>query len=50
MKEIDAFEANILGVKELLIGTREYDCNKSLSDLDFKEELIIKEIKRIERN
>ena len=50
MKEIDLFEAKILNIKELIIGTTECDCNKLISYLDFKEKLIVKEVKEIEKN
>ena len=48
MKEIDAFEAKIIGIKELIIGTINYDCNRLLTDLDFKEKSIVKGVKLIE--
>ena len=35
MKEIDAFKAKIIGIKELIIGAINYDCNRLLTDLDF---------------
>ena len=48
MKEIDAFKAKIIGIKELMIGTVNYDCNRLLTDVDFKEKQIIKGVKLIE--
>ena len=48
MKEIDPFKAKIIGVKELMIGTRNYDCNRQLTHLDFKEKSIVKRVKLIE--
>ena len=50
MKEIDSFEEKIINVKELIIGTINYDCNRLLSDLDFKEKLLVKKVKSIEIN
>ena len=29
--------AKIIGIKELMIGTINYDCNRLLTDADFKE-------------
>ena len=37
MKEVDVFEAKIIGIKELMIGRMNYDCNRLLTDLEFKE-------------
>ena len=48
MKETDAFKTKIIGLKELLIGTMNYDCNRLLTDLDFKEKSIVKGAKLIE--
>ena len=48
MKEIDAFEAKIIGIKELIIGTINYHCNRLLTDLDFKEKIIIREVKKLQ--
>ena len=48
MKDTDAFEAKIIGIKELIIGTINYDCNKLLTDLYFKEKSIVKAIKLTE--
>ena len=47
MKEIDAFEVKIIGIKELIVGTINYDCNRLLTDLYFKEKSIAKEVKLI---
>ena len=47
MKEINAFEAKVLGIKELIIGRINYDCNRSITYLHFKEKIIVKEIKKI---
>ena len=49
MKEIDAFEAEIISIKELMIGTINYDCNRLLTDLNFKEKIKNKRSK-INRN
>ena len=46
MKEIDAFKAKIIGIKELIVIN--YDCNRLLTDVDFKEKQIIKGVKLIE--
>ena len=43
MKEI----AKIINKTELIIGTIKYDCNQLISDLDFREKLIVKEVKEI---
>ena len=48
MKEIDAFEAKLIGIKELIIGIRNYDCNRLLTYLNFKEKSIVKRVKLIE--
>ena len=48
MKEIDAFKAKIIGMKELMIGTLNYHCNKLLIDLEFKEKPIVKGVRLIE--
>ena len=40
MKEIDAFGAKIMGIKKLIIGTINYDCNRLLTALDYKEKSI----------
>ena len=37
MKEVDAFETKIVGIKELITRTINYDCNRLLSDLDLKK-------------
>ena len=37
MKEVHAFETKIVGIKELIIRTINYDCNRLLSDLDLKK-------------
>ena len=50
MKEVDAFEAKAIGIKELIIGTINYDCNRLLTDLDFKEKLLVTKLKEIEKN
>ena len=44
------FKAKIIGIKELMIGTINYDCNRLLADLDFKQKLTVKGIKLIETN
>ena len=44
-KEIDAFKAKIIGIKELMIETINYDCNRLLTDLNFKENSILKGVK-----
>ena len=36
MKEIEAFKTKMIGIKELMIGTINYYCNRLLTDLDFK--------------
>ena len=43
MKEIDAFESKI-GIK-LIIGKINYDCNRLVTDLEFKEKSIVKGVK-----
>ena len=48
MKEIDVFETKVIGIKELLIGAINYDCNRVLIDLDFKGKSIVDIIKLIE--
>ena len=48
MKEIDAFEAKLIDIKELIIGIRNYDCNRLLTYLNFKENSIVKRVKLIE--
>ena len=48
MKEINSFEEKIIDIKELIIRTINYDCNRLLTDLDFKEKSIVKEVKLIE--
>ena len=48
MKEITTFEAKIIGIKELIIGTINYDCGRILTDLYFNEKLLVKEVKLIE--
>ena len=48
VKEIDAFEAKIIGIKELIIVTINYDCNRLLTDLDFEEKSVVKGVKLIE--
>ena len=48
MQGTDAFEAKIIGVKELMIGTINYDCNRLLTDLDLKEKSIVERVKLIE--
>ena len=47
MKEIDEFEAKITRIKELIIGTINYDCNRLVTDLYFKEKSIVKGLKLI---
>ena len=47
-KEIDVFKTKIRGIKELVIVTVNYDCNRLLTDLDFKEKQIVKRVKLIE--
>ena len=47
MKEIDSFEEKVINTKKLIIGTINYDCNRLLSDLGFKEKLLVKEVKLI---
>ena len=42
---MDSFEEKIINIKEFIIGTINYDCNRLLSDLDFKEKLLVKEVK-----
>ena len=42
MKEIYAFKAKIIGIKEPIIATMNYDCKRLLTDLDFKEKSIAK--------
>ena len=37
----------IIGIKELMIGTINYDCNRLLTDLDFKEKSIAKGVRLI---
>ena len=37
MKEIDAFEAKIIGIKELIIGTINCDCIRLLINLVLKK-------------
>ena len=49
MEEIDVFKTKIKEIEKLIIGTIEYDCSELINDLDFKEKIIIEEIKRIER-
>ena len=48
MQGTDAFEAKIIVVKELMIGTINYDCNRLLTDLDLKEKSIVERVKLIE--
>ena len=48
MKYIDAFKAKIIGIKELMIEKINYDCNRLLTYLDFKEKSILKGVKLIE--
>ena len=48
MKEINGFEVKIIGIKELMIETITYDCDRLLTDLDFKEKSIVDGIKLIE--
>ena len=48
MNEIDAFKERIIGIKELIIGTINYDCNRLLTNLNFKEKLIVKKVRLIE--
>ena len=43
MKETYAFKAKTVGIKELMIGTINYDCNTLLADLDVKEKSTVKE-------
>ena len=47
MKEIDAFEAKTIGIKYLITGTINYDCNRSVTDLEFKEKSVVKGVKLI---
>ena len=47
-KEIDVFKTKLRGIKELVIVTVNYDCNRLLTDLDFKEKQIVKRVKLIE--
>ena len=47
MKEIDAFEAKIIGIKELMIGTIASDCNRLLTNLGFKEKSVVDRMKLI---
>ena len=37
----------IIGIKELMIGTINYDCNRLLTDLNFKEKSIVKGVRLI---
>ena len=48
MKKIDAFKEKFIGIKELIIGTINYDCNRLLTGLNFKEKLIVKKVRLIE--
>ena len=48
MKEIDAFIEKMIGIKELIIGTTNYDWNRLLTDLDFREKSIVKKVRLIE--
>ena len=48
VKEIDEFKTKTKEIEKLIIGTTEYDSSKLITHLDFKEKIIIKEIKRIE--
>ena len=48
MKEIDAFKTKIIGITEFMIRTINYDCNRLLTDLDFKEKSIVERVKLIE--
>ena len=48
MKEIDAFKAKTIGIRELMIRTISYDCNRPLTDSDFKEKSIVKGVKLTE--
>ena len=48
MKEIEAFKTKMIGIKELMIGTINYYCNRLLTDLDFKEKSVVKVLKLIE--
>ena len=40
MKEIDPFKAKIMGIKELMIGRINYDCNRLLINLDYKKTIV----------
>ena len=50
MNETDLFETKIIGIKKLIIGTMNYDCNRLLTNLDFKEKSVVTEEKLIEIN
>ena len=50
VKEIDVFKAKIKEIEKLIIKTIDYECNKLIRDLDFKEKLIVKKVKEIEEN
>ena len=40
MKEIDPFKAKIMGIKELIIGRINYDCNRLLINLDYQKTIV----------
>ena len=40
-KKLDILEGKVLGIKELMIGTRNYNCNRLLIDFDFQEKSIV---------
>ena len=40
MKEIDSFEAKIINIKELMIRTINYDCNRKRKNM-IKEKIIV---------
>ena len=48
MKEIDALETKIIWIERVMIGTLNYDCNRVLIDLDFKQKSILERVKLIE--
>ena len=49
MKEIDALETKIIWIEKVMIGTLNYDCNRVLIDLDFKQKSILERVKVIQR-
>ena len=48
MKEIDVFKAKIRDIRKFMTETINYDCNRILTGLDFKEKIIVEGVRLTE--